>query len=445
VDATLLARIQFAVTVSFHFIFPQLTIGMSWLLFWMMARWVRTGDARYRTMARFWTHVFALGFAVGVATGVVMEFQFGTNWAAYARYVGDIFGAPLAAEGVFAFFLESTFLGMLLFGWNKLSPKTHLFSSAMVALGSTLSAFWIIVANSWQQTPVGYHLVNGRAEMTSFAEVVFNPSTIIRLLHTVDGALIAGSLFVLGLSAWFLLRKRHVAFAVDSMQFALILGLVATGVQLFIGHGHAVQVYKTQPAKLAAFEGHFNTEANADLLVFGVPDVAAEKTYFRIPLPGMLSYGVSGDFSTPIKGLKDFPRDEWPPVLLTFFPFHTMVALWVIMLLVTIWGVILLWRGTLPDNPLYLRLALWAIPAPILASTLGWMTAEVGRQPWIVYGLLRTKDAVSTTVGAGEIAFSLVFLSLVYAALFAVWIFLLRRRLALGPEEAETTGKGATA
>lgn len=445
-DATLLARIQFGVTVGFHFIFPQITIGMAWILFWMMARWVRTGQPLYRRMARFWTHIFALVFAVGVATGIVMEFQFGTNWADYSRFVGDIFGAPLAAEGVIAFFLESTFLGMLLFGWKKLSPKVHLLSAGMVAFGSTLSAFWIIVANSWQQTPAGFKVVGTRAEMTSFAEAVFNPSTIIRYLHTVDGALIAGAFFVLSLSAWFLLKKKHIEFAVESMRFALIVGLLAAGLQFIFGHHHAVQVYKTQPLKLAAFEGHFESSANAPLLAFGIPDVAAGKTQLAIALPGMLSFGVSGDFNTVIKGLNEWPREEWPPILLTFFPFHLMVALWVLLMIVTVWGVVLLYRKKLPETPLYQWLAFLAAPAPILASTLGWMTAEIGRQPWIVYGLLKTSDAVSKVVSAGEILFSLLFLGLIYLLLFGVWVFLVRHRLLQGPETDEApAGKGVTA
>jgi cytochrome d ubiquinol oxidase subunit I len=433
------------VTIGFHFIYPPLTIGIAWLLTWMMYRYWRTGDLFYRGMARFWTHVFAIGFAVGVATGIVMEFQFGTNWADYSRFVGDIFGAPLAAEGVFAFFLESTFLGLLLFGWKKLSPRTHFISALMVAVGSTLSAFWIIVANSWQQTPAGFALVNGRPQLTSFAEAVFNPSTMIRFLHTVDGALISGSFFVLALSAWFLRRRRQVKFAAASMRVALLVGLIASGVQFFIGHSHAVQVWETQPAKLAAIEGHFNTQRHADLLVFGIPDLASETTRFRIPLPGMLSYGVSGDANTEIKGLKDFPRDEWPPLHLTFFPFHLMVALWLVMMLVTIWGVVLLWKNKLPDSPLYLRLALWAAPAPLIANELGWITAEVGRQPWIVYGLLKTRDAISKSVSAGEILFSLLFFSVIYLLLFAVWFFLVRRKLHEGPHfEDESAAKGVT-
>ena len=445
-DATLLARIQFAVTIGFHYIFPPLTIGLAWIMVWMMRKWVKTGDEFYRSMARFWTHIFALGFAVGVATGIVMEFQFGTNWANYSRFVGDIFGAPLAAEGIFAFFLESTFVGFLLFGWNKLKPKTHLFSSVMVAVGSTMSGLWIIIANSWQQTPAGYKVENGRAVLVDFWAAMFNPSTLIRFFHTIDGALMAGSFLVIGLSAYFLLKKKHVRFAVESMRIALILGLLSGGAQLILGHHHAVQVYKTQPIKLAAFEGHFETTSNAPLLVFGIPDADAGKTHWMIPLPGMLSFGVSGDFDTEIKGLNDYPREQWPPLLLTFVPFHVMVALWTLMMLVAVWGVVLGFRDKLPGARYFHYLALLAMPTPVIASILGWMTAEIGRQPWVVYPVFRdgvivddsiallTRDGVSDVVSAGEILFSLILFTLVYSLLFVAWIFLVRRALHHGPD-----------
>ncbi len=241
-DPVLLARIQFALTIGFHFIFPPLTIGLSWLIVSILAKHKKTGDEFYRRMAHFWVKLFALSFAVGVATCITMEFQFGTNWAEYSRFVGDIFGAPLAAEGILAFFLESSFLAVLLVGWNRVSVRVHRFAAWMVAIGATLSAFWIIVANSWQQTPAGYHIVNGRAELTNFAAAVFNPSTIPRYLHTVDAALITGAFFMLGVSAWYLLKKRHIPFAKESLRLGLIFGFVASVVQLELGHLHGVQV-----------------------------------------------------------------------------------------------------------------------------------------------------------------------------------------------------------
>jgi cytochrome d ubiquinol oxidase subunit I len=292
VDAALLARIQFALTVSFHYIFPSITIGMAWMIVWMLTRHLRTGDPLYQRMARFWIKVFALSFAVGVATGITMEFQFGMNWARYSRFVGDIFGVPLAAEGILAFFLESSFLGILLFGERRVSRRVYWFSSLMVAVGSTLSAFWIVVANSWQQTPAGYQIVNGRAELVDFWAAVFNPSTVERFLHTVDGTLVAGAFFILGLSAWFLLRGQHLEFARRSLSMALVAGFLASALQVPLGHFHAVQVAETQPVKLAAFEGLWETQTNAPLLLFGIPNREQRRTDFALDLPGLLSIGV---------------------------------------------------------------------------------------------------------------------------------------------------------
>lgn len=437
-DAVLLARIQFAMTVGFHYIFPPITIGMAWIIVLMLWKHLKTGSALYLQMSRFWIKVFALSFAVGVATGITMEFQFGTNWADYSRFVGDIFGAPLAAEGIFAFFLESTFLGVLLLGEKKVSPKFYWFSSLMVAVGSTLSAFWIIVANSWQQTPAGYEIVNGRAELTNFFEAVFNPSTLPRYIHTVDGALITGSFFVMGLSAWFLLKKKHVEFARESLKIALVFGFVASIMQLPLGHFHAVQVAETQPEKLAAFEGLWETQDNAPLLLFGIPNAETETTDFAIGLPGALSIGVGGSTDTVVKGLKDFPKEERPPLLITFSTFHTMVGFGMFFIGLTALGMFLLWKKKLYENTLFLKLALFSIPLPIIANELGWIAAEVGRQPWIVYHLMKTRDAVSVTVPAWQVLASLIMFAVVYSLLFFVWLFILKRKLEHGPEAIES-------
>ena len=323
-DVVLLSRIQFALTIGFHFIFPPLTIGLAWLIFWIMTKYKKTGDALYRNMARFWIKIFTLSFAVGVATGIVMEFQFGTNWSEYSRFVGDIFGAPLAAEGIFAFFLESSFLALLVLGWNRLSVKVHWFSSLMVAFGSTLSALWIIIANSWQQTPAGFEIVDGRAVLTDFWAAALNPSTIPRYLHTMDAALISGAFFMMGLSAWFLLKGRHMEFAKRSLRIGLIVAFVTSLLELGLGHYHAVQVANTQPEKLAAFEGLFETQTHAPMILFGIPDAEAETVHAAIRVPGFLSFLTDFNFNAEVQGLKDFPKDEWPPLGLTFFPFHLM-------------------------------------------------------------------------------------------------------------------------
>jgi cytochrome d ubiquinol oxidase subunit I len=365
------------------------------------------------------------------------------NWARYSRFVGDIFGAPLAAEGILAFFLESSFLGILLFGERRVSNRVYWFSALMVAVGSTLSAFWIVVANSWQQTPAGYEIVNGRAELVDFWAAVFNPSTVPRYLHVIDGALVAGSFFVLGLSAWFLLRKQHVEFARRSFNIALVAGFFAAVAQVPLGHYHAVQVAETQPAKLAAFEGIWETQANAPLLIFGIPNKKEERTDFAFGIPGYLSYGIGGSTDTVVVGLKDIPKDEWPPIPITFFTFHLMVGLGMYFIGFTALGLFLLWRKKVHDNRLFLNLALLSIPLPIVANELGWISAEVGRQPWIVQGLMRTDEAFSAVVPGGQILASIIMFGLIYALLFAVWLFLLRYKLRQGPEAMDSaSGEG---
>jgi cytochrome d ubiquinol oxidase subunit I len=435
-DAVALARIQFALTVGFHYIFPSVTIGLAWLIAWIMTRYLRTGEAIYRVMARFWIKLFALSFAVGVATGIVMEFQFGTNWSEYSRFVGDIFGAPLAIEVLTAFFLESTFLAVLVFGWNRVSVRAHWFSALMVALGATISGFWIVVANSWMQTPAGYELnaAAGRAELTSFAAAVLNPSTIPRFLHTIAGTVISGAFFMLGISAWFLLKGRHIEFARRSLTPALVTAFVASVAQLGLGHYHGIQVAATQPEKLAAIEGIFETQRRAPGLLFGIPDADAETMRAAVRIPGVLSLLAFGHLDAEVKGLKDFPRDEWPPLALTFYPFHLMVALGMYFIAFTAVGVFLLWRKALQGNAIFLRVALWSIPLPIIAAELGWITAEVGRQPWIVYRLLRTSDAVSVVVPPSQVLASLILFCVVYALLFVLWVSLLWREMRKGPE-----------
>ncbi|MDO7786938.1 cytochrome ubiquinol oxidase subunit I [Desulforamulus aquiferis] len=446
-DALLLSRIQFAMTIGFHFIFPPLTIGLAWLIVALQTKYLRTGDELYNRISRFWIKLFAISFVMGVASGVVMEFQFGTNWSEYSRFVGDIFGAPLAAEGIFAFFLESAFVGVLVWGADRVSKRFYWFSSLMVALGSTFSAFWIIVANSWQQTPAGFHIVNGRAELTDFWAAVFNPSTIPRYLHTMDGAIITGAFFMLGISALYLLRGKHREFAKYSLKLSLVVALAASLLQGALGHYHAVQVAETQPAKLAAFEGLFETQQGAPLIIFGIPDAEAGRTKMEIALPKMLSFVAFGDFNAEVKGLNDFPRDEWPPLAMTFYPFHLMVALGLYFIALTCWGFWLLIRNKLYDNPLFLKLAFFSIPLPFITNELGWIAAEVGRQPWVVYNLLRTADGVSITVPAYQILFSIIMFALIYVVLFSVWIFLLRKKINLGPDmQGKGTGadKGVT-
>jgi cytochrome d ubiquinol oxidase subunit I len=433
-DVVVLSRIQFAITAGFHFLFPPLTIGMAWIIFVMQTLYLRTKDELYAQMSRFWIKLFAISFVIGVASGVVLEFQFGTNWSNYSRFVGDIFGAPLAAEGVLAFFLESAFIGVLIWGKNKVSKKFYWFSSLMVAVGSTLSAFWIIVANSWMQTPAAYTIVNGRAELTNFWAAVFNPSTVPRYLHTITGALITGAFFMMGIAAYYLLKKKHLPFAQRTLAIALIFGLTASVAQGALGHYSAVQVANTQPAKLAAFEGLFETQNGAPLLLFGIPDGEKETVHLEIGVPKLLSFVAFGQADAQVQGLKDFPKEEWPPLAMTFYPFHLMVYLGGFFILVTLLGLILSFQRKIYNNPLFLKILLFSIPLPFIANELGWIAAEMGRQPWIVYGLMKTIDGATFNVPAYQILLSIIIFTAIYGLLFSLWLVLIKKKVNEGPE-----------
>jgi len=437
-DTEILARIQFAFTIGFHYIYPPISIGLGVLLVIMEGMYIKTNNKIYENITRYWIKIFALIFAMGVATGIVMEFEFGTNWATYSRFVGDVFGSALAAEGVFAFFLESGFLAILVFGWNKVSPKMHFFSTIMVAFGAMLSAVWIIVANSWQQTPAGYHIVNNaghyRAEITDFWAMVFNPSSIERLLHTLSGAWLTGAFLVLSVSAYYILKNRHIDFAKKSMKIAIALAVFASLFQLFTGHQSAVTISETQPAKLAAFEGHFQTSP-APLYLFGWVNVQEQKVNVGIVIPGFLSYLVYGDSQKPLKGLNEFKPEDRPPVNIVFQSYHLMVAIGFTLIGLSFFSLFLLRKDFLFKNKLILKILVISVLLPQFANQLGWISAEVGRQPWIVYNLLRTKDALSKSVGSGEIIFSLILFTLIYALLFFLFLFLLDRKIKHGPDD----------
>lgn len=438
----LLSRIQFAFTIAFHYIYPPLSIGLGLNLVIMEALYLATKKPLYRQMARFWTQVFALTFAIGVATGIVMEFEFGTNWAAYSRYVGDVFGSALAAEGIFAFFLESGFLALLLFGWDRVGPKLHFLSTVLVAVGSMFSAVWIIVANSWMQTPAGYHIVGhglrARAEITDFWAMVFNPSSMDRLTHTLMGAWQAGAFLVLSVAAYYLLRKRHLEFAKASIRVALPVALAAALLQLATGHRSAVGVARNQPVKLAAFEGHYATTGPAALHLFGWVDEAGQEV--RGPaVPGFLSFLIHGRFDAPVTGLASVPADDRPPVQASFQMFHGMVAIGLSLIAISGIGVWKLWRGTLWQSRPFLWVLVFAVLGPQIANQLGWFAAEIGRQPWIVYGLLRTSDGLSRAVAAQTVLASLIMFTLIYVLLFALFIFLLDQKIRRGPADEGRT------
>lgn len=437
-DVLTLSRLQFSLTIGFHYIFPVLSIGLGLLLVIMEGMYLKTGQQLYHDMTHFWTKIFGLVFALGVATGIVMEFQFGTNWSTYSRYVGDVFGSALAAEGIFAFFLESGFLAILLFGWDKVSRKMHFLSTVMVAIGAHFSAIWIVVANSWQQTPAGHHIVGeglaARAEIVDFWQLVFSPSSVDRTWHVFMGCWQAGAFFVMSVSAWYLLKRRHLEFARSSMKIGLIIAVVASMLQLISGHSSAEGVRKDQPAKLAAFEGHYEISAPADMYLIGWVDEAPEKTH-GVRLPGMLSFLLHGEFNAPVTGLRAFPLEQRPPVNLVFQSYHAMVAIGMALIILSWVGVYLWIRGKLFDRRWFLRLLVVSVLLPQLANQLGWVTAEVGRQPYVVYGLLKTADGLSKVVTSGQVIASLVFFGLVYLLLGALFIYLLNEKIQSGPGE----------
>jgi len=436
-DAVILARIQFAMTIGFHFLFPPLSIGIAWLLVIIEGLGWRKNDAAFVSLGKFFGKLLALIFAVGVATGIVMEFQFGTNWSVYSKFVGDIFGAPLAAEGVFAFFLESTFLGLYLFGRNRVSKGVHWFSILMVAVGATISAFWIIVANSWQQTPAGFIIQNGRAELTDFWAAVFNPSTMVRFLHTIDAALIAGAFFVTGVSAILILKKKEVELAKKSLRLAVLFGLIVALLEVFpFGHEHGRQVAQTQPEKFAALQGLYTSQTGAPIALFAFPTEPPPELKSKIEIPGLLSWMAFGDINARIRGINEFPKEEIPPLFLTFVSYHNMVVLGMYFILIMGIALYKVKRNTLWNNKFILKVLAWSIPLPLIACQLGWIAAEVGRQPWIVYKLLKTRDAISVTVGAGEILFSIILFALIYILLISTLLFLMNKKINAGPEPA---------
>ncbi|HEY0978390.1 MAG TPA: cytochrome ubiquinol oxidase subunit I [Flavobacteriales bacterium] len=439
-DVEVLSRIQFAFTVSFHYIYPPLSIGLGLCMVVMEALYLRTGLAVYERMAKFWTRIFALIFGIGVATGIVMEFEFGTNWATYSKYVGDVFGSALAAEGIFAFALESGFLGILLFGWNRVSKPVHFIATLGVWLGSMFSAVWIVVANSWQQTPAGYHIVgeglDARAEITDFWAMVLNPSSVDRLTHVWIGAFLAGSFLVMSVHAWYLLKGRHVELSKKAFTIALGVATVFSLSQLVSGHSTADGVAHNQPAKLAAMEGHYPASAPGDLYLFGWVDQEAKKVYGP-HLPGGTSMLLHFDPEAPITGLDAFdPNDRPKQVNAVFQVYHLMVGIGMTLIALTLYGTWMRWRGRIFGKKWLLKAFVLAVFLPQIANQAGWFTAEMGRQPWVVYGLLRTSDALSASVTANQVWFSLILFTLIYALLFVLFLYLLNKKIVHGPDEA---------
>lgn len=433
-DVVFLSRLQFAAATMFHFLFVPLTLGLSVLVAIMETQYARSGDEAYLKMTKFWGRLFLINFALGIVTGITLEFQFGTNWSRYSAYVGDIFGSLLAIEATAAFFLESTLIGVWIFGWKKLSAGAHAAVMWLIAGAGNLSAIWILTANGWMQQPVGYAIQNGRAELNDFAAVLFNKFSILQILHVIPAAFILSAFFVMGISAYHLLKKQHVKFATRSFKLGLVFGLISSLFIVIQGDLHARHVTQTQPAKLAAMESLWETTTRAPMHLIAWPDEKNEKNAIQLlSVPGLLSFLGHHNFNAEVKGLKDFPRDERPPVLLTFLSFRGMVALgayFVVMMIIGVWK-----RNRLPDSPGYLKWMLYSIPLPYLAIQMGWMVAEVGRQPWIVYGIMKTSDAASP-IASSQVGTSLVAFILVYALLGAVGYYLIFKYARKGPQPA---------
>jgi cytochrome bd ubiquinol oxidase subunit I len=438
-DVEILARIQFAFTIAFHYIYPPLSIGLGLLIVLFESIYIKTGNKEYEMLTRFWIKIFALTFGIGVATGIIMEFEFGTNWAVYSRYVGDIFGSALAAEGLFAFGLESTFLGILLFGWNRVKPWVHLVSTIGVFLGSMFSAVWIVVANSWQQTPAGYHIVgeglHARAEVTDFWAMVFNPSSVDRLIHTWQGSFLAGAFLVLSVHAYYLRKGKFISISKKAFPIALAVATIVSFSQLLSGHSSADGVAVNQPAKLAAMEGHFEKNAPADLYLMGWVNKKDQKVT-GIKIPGGLSFLVHQDFKAPIKGLNDFPETDRPSQVNAVFQFyHIMVAIGLFLIALTLYASFLYFKGNLYDTKWLLGVFSYAVLLPQIANQVGWFAAEMGRQPWVVYGHLRTSEAFSQEVSSQQILFSLILFTLVYTLLLILFIYSVNKKIKHGPYE----------
>jgi len=447
-ETEILARVQFALTIAFHYIYPPLSIGLGLLMVAFKGIYLRTGKKEYDTLARFWTRIFSLTFGLGVATGIVMEFEFGTNWATYSRYVGDIFGSALAAGGVFAFALESTCLGIVLFGWNKVKPIWHFLATLGVFLGSMCSAIWIVIANSWQQTPAGYVIagegMQAKAVITDFWTMVFNPSSIDRIWHVWQGAFLAGIFLVLSVHAWYLLKGRHVEISKKAFKVTLIIATVVCLLQLVSGHSSADGVAKNQPEKLAAMEGHFKT-GPGDAYIIGWVDKKNEETH-GLSIPKGLSYMVHFDGDAPVTGLDQYPVEDRPGQVNAVFQFyHIMVAIGMFLIALTLYASFLLWRGKLYDKRWLLHIFVWSVLLPQIGNQVGWFAAEMGRQPWIVYKLLRTSEALSKSVSANQILFAIILFTVIYIILFALFIYLMNKKIVHGIDEHETQEQLQTA
>jgi len=444
-DAVLLARVQFAFTVSFHIIFPSFTIGLAAFIATLLVRWRMTGEEHFRTLARFWTKIFAVSFAMGVVSGLVLSYQFGTNWSRFSVVVGNVLGPLLGYEVLSAFFLEASFLGIMLFGWNRVSPNLHVLSAILVAIGTSFSAFWILAANSWMQTPAGHEMKDGIAYPVDWLQIVFNPSFPYRFAHMFTAAYLTTSLVVLAVGARYLAARRFEKEARTMMRMGLGMVAVLAPLQALIGDRHGLNTLEHQPAKIAAIEAHWDGSKPGELVLFAIPNQTAEENSLEISLPNMASLLLTHDREGLFKGLKDFPPEDRPPVLAPFFAFRAMVGAGLLMIVIGAVGALLWLRGRLFDTRWYLHSVQYAWPLGFLAILAGWWVTETGRQPWLATGIVRTAEAASP-VSFGAVLVTLILFVLVYTVVFSMGIYYINRLIengpmgaAIGPEPGEAT------
>lgn len=443
-DAVLLARIQFGFTIAFHIIFPSFTIGLaSWLVV-LEAQWLRTGNLLYKHLFKFWAKVFAVSFGLGVVSGIVMSYQFGTNWSGYSEFTGNVLGPVIAYEVITAFFLEAAFLGIMLFGWERVGNQLHFVATCAVALGTLMSSFWITAANSWMQTPAGYAIEGGVAVPVDWWQIIFNPSFPNRYMHLITGMYLTTAFAIAGMSAYMLLRaaKRgdqpeRIAGARVSLSMALWFAAVFAPVQIVLGDLQGLAVLDQQPTKLAAIEANWETQRGVPLVLFAIPDQEAQENRFEIAIPYLGSLILAHDLNGEIPGLRDVPRELQPPVWPVFFSFRIMVGLGLLMVIVGTWGLWLRWKGRLFDSPALLWACVAMTPSGFAAVLFGWFTAEIGRQPWVVYGVLHRDQAISPTIQAGTVAASLTAFVVVYAIIFGAGTYYLLKLLRRGPDPVE--------
>ena len=436
-DPVILARLQFTITCVFHFFFVPLTLGLSILIALMETMYVRTGNELYKRMTKFWGKLFLINFAMGVVTGIVMEFQFGMNWSEYSRFVGDIFGAPLAIEALLAFFLESTFLGLWIFGWDRLSPRMHAATIWMVAIGSNLSAFWILIANSFMQEPVGYAIENGRAVMTSFFALLSNPHLWVQFPHVITSGITTAAFFILGISAYQLFyKKRDSETFLRSFKWGAVAGVIGISLVSLTGHSQAQYMVEAQPMKMAAGEALWQTEDPADLSLVTIIDEDQQRNVFDIRIPRALSLLAYNRFDGEVQGINDIqqeyeslygPGDYIPPVAISYWSFRAMVGVGSLMLLLAFYALFLMLTKRLPKAERFLRWMPYAIALPIIGTSTGWIFTEVARQPWIVFGIMRTEDAASPNVSVSMLLTSLIVYTVLYGVLIVVDVYLLAK------------------